>query len=220
MTAIAPEVYIPTPWPVVFTDDAVTARLGEPAVQHEGLAELFYGDLGIPTDVLPRVDLKRIPKTPFNLFQDIYGEHKYFSDAIAIDPLKTTAPDAKLSLNEVLLHEAQHLADDVLYPTRSKVHVAARLAVAAIGTGISYKAFANGALPDVGEWLVDATGTSGTERSLYDFVGTFTPSLLTGGILSPLAYYQVDPAENSARSTQNNAQLVQKYQDVITFPDA
>lgn len=205
--------YNQTPKPTVEVAPKVLKEIGPPVVDYNGLAELYYGDLKLPLDVQPVINLKP-------LRGNIYGVHMPLQKSISIDPIKTTKFGTRRPLTDVLIHESQHLVDSVEHPAKAVLFSAARLSVLGLSSFLTYKAMKEGPLPDVGEKIRDAIGWQNAGGDFWaGYIDMYVIGLGIGGKLARKAYYKrFDPSELSARRTERRTDLRTKYAKVIQFP--
>lgn len=207
--------YSPGSRPTVRVRDEVREQIGNPSIDFDGLAEMYYGDLGLPRDIQPKLDLRELKN------KAMYGYHVPLTRTVHVDPIKCTDIGATHPLHEVILHESKHLLDSVKHPVGAVAGSAARMGVLAGGTYLTYRAMKNGVLPDIGTAVQNFTGLDGAVGDVgAAYIDFIMLSYGIGGKLASRLYYQyLDMAEISARRVQNDEALQRKYSRVIDFPD-
>ncbi len=128
-----PEGYEPG-HPEVFVRHRVINKLGMPEVNYDGLAELLHNDIGVPTDINPKIKLYSdgLPKVA-SWVVSLEGFHLPYTKTIHVDPINAEASRHAGGTMGLLAHEAQHLADSHTHKVRSAGDIALRLAAAKVG---------------------------------------------------------------------------------------
>lgn len=172
---------------VTITDAAVQAADGDIQVDLDGIHELLRTDLGLEKEVTPKFVLygKRESSA-------ILGLHVPFTKTAYVN---LPSSEYAGSASSTLIHEAVHLVDSLERPIRTAGEVALRWA----SHKGSMLAGAKASLLLPGPLITDAAAHMITYYNLR----------------MGLYYRHLDPSENRARSVQNDAEIIDKYGQII-----
>lgn len=123
--------------PEVYVRHRVINKLGMPEVNYDGLAELLHNDVGVPTDITPKVKLYSdgLPKAA-NFVGALEGFHIPYTKTIHVDPVRAEAYKYSGGTMAVIAHEAQHLADSHNHKVRSLGEIGLRWVAVKVGLEI------------------------------------------------------------------------------------
>jgi hypothetical protein len=203
-----------TPAPHVVALPDVIGALGLPRVNEEGLAELFYGELGVSPDRYTSIRLR-------GRRSGSVSAHWPGSYMVEIDPMQCREPDAEEDFPTVLLGESQRLADELNNPGRKIAYRAGRVGAFGLACAATYAATKHGVLPNLDTYVAQNVLM---EQRIHDgavnfLLGSAAPIL--GGAIGRSAFKDcVDPEDRRVAQAKANQELRFKYADIITFPDA
>ncbi len=179
--------------PIVYVRKNVIKDIGMPEVDYYDLEELFYKDLGIPTDVKPKAKLYggSIGKRAWRAFcgktvspDTLLGFHTVYTNTIHVN-VSATERRGGANTMSVFIHEAQHLADSKNYPLAKAIEIG--IGAAVVKTGIE---------------VADAT--------------QFIPGVV-GALAARQGWYVVQPAEKRARAAEES-EVYMNHRNDIVFP--
>lgn len=178
--------------PIVFVRKNVIRDIGMPEVNYEGLSELFYKDLRIPSERTPKIKLyggslaKRAVRAwgGNTVSTDmVYGFHTAYTNTVHVNASSTERSNNTMF---VLAHEAQHLSDSRNFPLARAIEIA--MGVGVINAGIE---------------AAEATH--------------FVPEVI-GALTAREAWYAIQPAERRARAVQHS-EIAHSHANDIVFPE-
>jgi hypothetical protein len=195
--------YVPTPKPTVWVDPKVEESIGTPVIDYDGLAELHYGEMEIPTHIQTALKLKRLPSKTF-------GQHYLLTNTISLDPVKTLSPDSELTIPEVLIHESQHLADSKKHPIMATGLTALDLMVTTLGGYGMFTILKKG---------VESGLDNAEDAKINAALGALS-LFASSKIIGKIYYDHLDYLETRAFRAESRRDLNKKYKNVIVFPKA